>query len=212
MYRFSFFTAIAVLSLVGCSAENVDSETSSASSDLDDRRWKSVVRCDGAHIDSVDPESMPGQQLVIDDPAAARYLRDRFNNAMAHDPFSSHVGVRSDIYGPLLKPSGPNEMVWALYGFAQFVAQPRLDFSASADVTSGQEIRLDVQKQTHDEDQGGGLFRKVTELNVRLVRNGWREYHCDPGLSGDPPTCGSTGEGWNEWEIANWVFRGCHNQ
>jgi hypothetical protein len=213
MFRFSLLSAVAILSLVGCSVENESSEASSeTTSDLDAVRWKSVVRCDGAHIDSVDPESRSGQQLVIDDPAAAGYLRDRLNNAMAHDPFSSNVGIRSDAYGPVLRPSRPNEMVWALYGFAQFVAQPRLDFFASAGVTHGQEIRLDVQKTTWDQDQGGGLFRKVTDVKVRLVRNGWREYHCDPGLSGDPPSCGSTGEGWNEYEVANWTFRGCRNE
>jgi hypothetical protein len=204
---------VAFFSLVGCTNTNVDAETSSTSDgELDSRRWKSVVRCEGAHIDSVDPETMSGQQLVIDDPGAAAYLRDRFNHAVAHDPFSANVGVRSDMYGPVLRPSGPREMVWALYGFAQFVAQPRLDFSASAPVTSGGELRLDVQKSTWEQDQGGGLFRKFTDLKVRLVRNGWREYHCNPGLSGDPPTCGSTGEGWNEWEVANWTFRGCYNQ
>jgi hypothetical protein len=209
---FRLLLATAATSLISCTNTNEDPEMATSDSNLDSRRWKSVVRCDGAHIDSVDPETMPGQQLVIDDPGAAKYLRDRFNDAMAHDPFSANVGVRHDAYGSILRPSGPNEMVWALYGFVQFVAQPRLDFVASAPVTSGGEIRLDVQKYTWDQDQGGGLFRKITDLKVRLVRNGWREYHCNPGLSGDPPSCGSTGEGWNEWEVANWTFRGCHNR
>jgi hypothetical protein len=208
--RLSFL--LPILALVGGCASSADSSeepTSTSSSNLtDDRVWHSVVRCDGVHVDEVDPHTGYGSQLVIENADAARYLREKLNQAMAHDPFASQVTTGADIYGPLLKPTADNEMLWSLYG----INQPRNDFFVQQNVTSGQEIRLELRKYTWEQDLGGGLFKKFTDMQLRLVRNGWQGWQCTPGLSGDPDSCGPTGQGWNEWEIANWTFRGCHNE
>lgn len=54
-------------------------------------------------------------------------------------------------------------------------------------------------------------FRRNNDFKVRWVRNGWHDRACDNGAGGGYETyCWDTG-GWNEWEIANWVFRGCRD-
>jgi hypothetical protein len=190
----------------GCAAPSGESTDTSANDltyggvDMGEH-WRPAFQCDGAHVDVFDK---PGyeylQQVVVTDGSAAGYLRGKLDNAIATDPYSLHMSKTDR-----LRPGGPNEMIFFYVG-----SYPLRNFLLSASVTGGQEIRVDTQELTWDQDLGGGTFRRNTDMKVRIVRNGWHEYHCDPGLSGDPPTCGFTGRGWDEWEIANWVFRNCH--
>jgi hypothetical protein len=206
-------SAVALLSIValgvGCAAPtSPEPETESSSDGLTSNgvnigeHWHSAVRCDGAHIDVFDGGYWYYKQVVIDDPGAAAYLRGKLDNAISSDPFSRSVSKNGVIRG-----SRPNELVMYFVDSSDTTR----DLLFSSAVTGGNEIRVDVRKQTSETNQGSGLYRKDTSMTVRFVRNGWREYHCDPGLSGDPPSCGSNGDGWNEWEIVNWTFRGCHN-
>lgn len=197
--------------LAGCSSARGDGDDTAGvgtSEGAFSSRFRAAVTCGGVHIDVSDPESEGDNQLVVTDQGAADYLKGKLADAMAHDPFSQYP--LSPAWG--VKQGQPHEIVWHMSGFNQFVAQPRLDFSASFALTSGNEIRADVTKYTWDQDMGNGLFRKVTDMTVRIVRNGYQEVILQHGLSGDPDTYVNTGKGWNEWEIANWTFRGCSNQ
>jgi hypothetical protein len=191
--------------LVACVAPpGEDEATSTSEAALGTTTWKSVFRCGGAHLDSAVGDY--AHQLVVDDPGAASYLKDKLRAAMENDPFAQQMWPSTAI-----TPAQPNELVWKMSGFAGMVAEPKNDFIARFRLTNGDEIRADVKKTTWDQPMGNGLFRKVTDMSVRIVRNGYRRMIFQPGLSGDPDSWLDTGEGWNEWEVANWTFRGCRN-
>lgn len=207
--RFALLSLVVLPLLVGCSSSSRGDEDSSTgtSEGAFSSSFKPVVRCEGAHIDMSNPEAEGDNQLVISDQGAADWLQNHLSDAMAHDPFSQW-GLQP-AWG--VKHGQAHEIVWHMSGFNQFVAEPRQDFIASFSLTSGNEIRADVTKHTWDQDAGNGTFRKVTDLTVRIVRNGYQEVILQHGVSGDPDTYVNTGRGWNEWEIANWTFRGCSN-
>jgi hypothetical protein len=171
-------------------------------------RWRAVVQCDGAHVDTFDE---PGygylKQVVVTDPAAAGWLRGKLDDAAKNDPFSPNMAV-----GGAVRPSKPGEIV--LYFIDS--SDPHRDFLFSSGVTSVGAIRVDVQRFSWEREESPGLFRKMTDMKIRFVRNGYREVECstDNGMGGgyDSYTyCNPTGGGWNEWEIANWIFRGCRS-
>jgi hypothetical protein len=203
--------ALLLTTVAACAQEPAD-DPSQLAAELDNGKadglsWRSVVRCGGVHIDSAEPSY--GFQLVIDDAGAARYLRDRLDKAIVDDPFKPSWGMTK---GGAITPARDDEMVVRLSGFNQFSGNPRVDFSASMSLTTGNEIRADVSRYTWEQQEGPGLYRKYTDLVVRIVRNGYREVIHHQGLSGDPDWDEYTGNGWNEWEVANWTFRGCRNE
>jgi hypothetical protein len=162
-------------------------------------KWRRIGEADGAHIDAFDA---PGyghlRQLVITDPAAVAYLTGNVGHAVANDPIDGRVpGVEASN-----SPHQPSEIV--------------LRFVSSQDVASGDfsrvslaaQFRADIKTYQWEKSVGGNTFERYSDMNVRFVRNGWKEVIFQRGMSGDPDTYYETGRGWPEWEIANWTFRG----
>jgi hypothetical protein len=204
----SFALIAATVIVSGCSApadDEVEGTTGEQQSALS-TGWHNTFQCDGAHID-VDGSYSGRTQLVIDRSGPASYHKDKLKSALDNDPFT-----RPEL-NEFQKPSRSDEIVWAPF----YAGDPRQGgFSASQNITRNGEIRLDVTKVAWDKEEQPGLYRKAVDLHVRIIRNGYREMQCftDNGMGGgyDSYTyCNPTGGGWQEWEIANWIFRGCRS-